>query len=92
MLILGKTLNIGRLYCPVEYLQEEPFFSLVDYRNNYFTSNDPNKAIEFYNGFENRDQLVHWMMERPRGVATIHEVEAGQRYHCCNNNRINKEV
>ena len=40
------------------------FFSLVDYRNNYFTSDDPNKIIEFYNGFENRDQLIQWMKDR----------------------------
>ena len=51
------------------------FFSLVDYRNNYFTSDDPNKIIEFYNGFENRDQLIQWMKERPKGVANIHEVD-----------------
>ena len=53
----------------------ELFFSLVDYRNNYFTSDDPNKIIEFYNGFENRDQLIQWMKERPNGIANIHEVE-----------------
>ena len=50
-------------------------FSLVDYRNNYFTSDDSNKIIEFYNGFENRDKLIQWMRERPKGVSTIHEVE-----------------
>ena len=70
-----KILNIGRLHCPVEYLKESLFFSLVDYRNNYFTSDDPNKVIEFYNSFENRDQLIQWMRERPKGVATINEVE-----------------
>ena len=74
-MISGKILNIGRLHCPIEYLQVELFFSLVDYRNNYFTSDDPNKIIEFYNGFENRDQLIQWMRERPNAVATIHEVE-----------------
>jgi hypothetical protein len=51
------------------------FFSLVDYRNNYFTSNEPERIIEFYNGFENRDQLIQWMKERPKGVANIHEVD-----------------
>ena len=53
----------------------ELFFSLVDYRNNYFTSNDPNKIIEFYNGFDNREELIQWMKERPKGVANIHEVD-----------------
>ena len=72
---LYKTLNISRLHCPIEYSHEELFFSLVDYRNNYFTSDDPNKIIEFYNSFENRDQLIHWMKERPKGTANIHEVE-----------------
>ena len=74
-MISGKILNIGSLHCTIEYLQEEPFLSLVDYRNNYFTSNNPNKIIEFYKGFENRDQLIQWMRERPKGVANIHEVD-----------------
>jgi hypothetical protein len=73
--ISDKTINISRLHCPIQYIKGELFFSLVDYRNNYFTSDDPNKIIEFYNGFENRDQLIQWMRERPKGVATIHEVE-----------------
>ena len=50
-------------------------FSLVDYRNNYFVSDDPNKIIEFYNSFENREQLIQWMRERPKGAAYIQEVE-----------------
>ena len=65
----------SRKKCPVTYSKVPLFFSLVDYRNNYFTSNDPNKIIEFYNDFENRDQLIQWMRERPKGVANIHEVE-----------------
>ena len=70
-----KTLSISCLHSPVRYSQEGLFFSLVDYRNNYFTSDDPNEIIEFYNGFENRDQLIRWMKERPKGVANVHEVE-----------------
>jgi hypothetical protein len=31
--------------------------------------------MEFYEGFENRDQLIQWMKERPKGVSYIHEVE-----------------
>jgi len=54
---------------------ERPFFTLVDYRNNYFTSNDPDKIIEFYNGFQNRDELMEWMRERPKGNCLIREVE-----------------
>ena len=74
MLTSGRALNINRLHCPTEYLMQELFFSLVDYHNNYFTSNDPNKIIEFYNSFQNRDQLIQWMKERPKGVANIYEV------------------
>jgi hypothetical protein len=74
-MILKKVLNISCLYCPVQYLQEGIFFSLIDYRNNYFTSDDPNKIIEFYSGFENREQLLQWMRERPKGVAKIHEID-----------------
>ena len=70
-----KILNISRLRCPIEFQYDELFFSLVDYRNNYFTSDDPYRIIEFYNGFENRDQLIWWMKERPRGIANIHEVD-----------------
>ena len=47
----------------------------MDYRNNYFTSDDSNKIIEFYNGFEDRDQLIQWMRERPKGVVNIREVD-----------------
>lgn len=64
----------SRLFCPMERNNVEMFYSLVDYRNSYFTSNDPKKIIEFYKGFENRDQLIQWMKERPKGVANIHEV------------------
>ncbi len=65
----------SRKKSPVKYSGIPLFFSLVDYRNNYFSSNDPNKIIEFYNGFENRDQLIQWMRERPKGVSNIHEVD-----------------
>ncbi len=67
--------NGSRLYCTIDKNEGELFFSLVDYRNNYFTSDNPDKIIEFYNGFENRDQLIQWMKERPKGTYTIHEVE-----------------
>lgn len=65
----------SKLHCPLEEVSDILFFSLVDYRNNYFTNNDPKKIIEFYNGFENRDQLIQWMRERPKGAHTIREVE-----------------
>ncbi|MEM0136682.1 MAG: hypothetical protein QXU18_15885 [Thermoplasmatales archaeon] len=65
----------SKLICPFNKDEIRIFFSLVDYRNNYFTSDDPEKIIEFYNSFENRDQLIQWMKERPKGRAKIIEVE-----------------
>ena len=72
------TVASSRKKCPVTYSEVPPFFSLVDYRNDYFISDDPNKIMEFYNGFENRDQLIQWMKERPNGVANIQEVEGNK--------------
>jgi len=65
----------GLLSCTLDKTVRSLFFSLVDYRNSLFMSNDPKKIIEFYDGFENRDQLIQWMKDRPKGVSYIHEVE-----------------
>ena len=65
----------SRKKCPITFSEVPQSLSLVDYRNNYFTSDDPNKIIEFYNGFETRDQLIQWMKERPKGVANVLEVD-----------------
>ena len=70
-----QNLRYNRLYCPPDEQTKGLFFSLVDYRNNYFTSNDPKNVLGFYDGFENRDQLIQWMRERPKGVHTIYEVD-----------------
>ena len=64
-----------RTECQSDLKQNTLSFTLIDYRNNYFMSNDPKKIIEFYNGFDNPEDLIQWMKERPKGVATIHEVE-----------------
>ena len=69
------TVASSRKKSPICNTENSLFFSLVDYRNNYFTSDYPKRIIEFYNGFENRDQLIQWMRERPKGVANIHEVD-----------------
>jgi len=72
----GQRTQNGRLRCSVADTNNAPlFFSIVDYRNNVFTSNDPKKTIEFYDGFHSRDELIEWMRERPKGVSYIHEVE-----------------
>ena len=71
---MGDNIMTSKLFCSLESQKEPIFFSLVDYRNNYFTSDDPNKILEFYKGFDNRGQLIQWMKERPSGVGTIHEI------------------
>lgn len=70
--------KVSKLKCDFSKLNQEMFFSLVDYRNNYFSSSDPEKIIEFYEGFENRDQLIKWMKERPKGISKIFEVEGNK--------------
>jgi len=47
----------------------------MDYRNNYFLSSDPKDIIHFYEGFENKEELIDWMKERPKGSCEIMEVE-----------------
>ena len=65
----------NKLKCRVDNNTAHLFFTLIDYRNNLFTSNNPSKIIEFYNGFESKEQLIGWMRERPKGANYIHEVE-----------------
>jgi len=67
--------STNKLICALQRNSPNLFFSLVDYRNNLFTSNDPKKIMEFYYGFDNRDQLIQWMRERPKGVSYIHEFD-----------------
>jgi hypothetical protein len=43
-------------------------------KNNYFISNDPKKIIEFYESFDDRDELIEWIKERPKGNCEIREV------------------
>ncbi len=71
----SEAITGNRLICE---LKEEPinlFFSLADYRNSYFTSNDQNKIMEFYEGVQDSEELIEWMRERPKGVSYVHEVE-----------------
>ena len=74
---MGKqsSLNGSRLYCFIQTYKDEIFFSLVDYRNSRFTSENPDKIIEYYDSFKNRNDLIEWMKERPKGVANIYEVD-----------------
>ena len=71
-LMISKTFQYNskpeksRLFCPLNRSMSELFLSLVDYRNNYFTSSNIKKIIEFYSSFKNRDQLIQWMRETKR--------------------------
>ena len=65
----------SRLVCPIANDSKGVFFSLVDYRNSYFTSDNPDKIVEFYNSFKDREELIEWMKERPKGTANIYEVD-----------------
>ena len=65
----------SRLMCPSTNASKDVFLSLVDYYNSRFTSEDPEKVVEFYNGLTNADGLIEWMKERPKGVANIYEVD-----------------
>jgi hypothetical protein len=50
------------LSCPIQK-EMEIFFTLMDYRNNLFTSNDPIDLYRFYNSFEDKESLIEWMKE-----------------------------
>lgn len=75
IMIINNTTTIGRLRCNIEELESDLFFSLTDYLNNYFISNNPEKILEFYNDFDTREQLIEWMKQRPKGAHYIREVE-----------------
>jgi len=70
--------STSKLRCAVQWDLPNLFFSLVDYRNNLFTSNDPKKIMEFYDSFENCDWFIEWMKERPKGASYIYEVEGNK--------------
>ena len=59
----------------VEAKEKPLFFSLMDYLNNYFTSNDPKKISEFYNFFSDKSHLIDWMRQRPKGVSNTYEID-----------------
>ena len=48
-------------------------FSLLDYRNNMYNSNNIDRIYEFYESFPNTESLIKWMKERPHGKTTIYE-------------------
>ncbi len=72
---MNEVKPMSRLKCPLILDSRDIFYSLVDYRNSRFTSENSDKIIEFYDSFKNRDDLIEWMKERPKDVANIHEVD-----------------
>ena len=65
----------NRKNCKLEYKSYTPFFSLVDFKNNLIMSNDRVKIERFYDSFENANELVNWMKERPKGRVSVHEID-----------------
>jgi len=68
----NNEISSNLLQCPRDN-NEKISFTLMDYLNNLFTSKDPKDVLRFYNYFENRDQLIKWMMKRPKGNYRIAE-------------------
>ena len=54
------------------------FFSLVDYHNNHFVSGNLDRILEFYDSFSNKDALISWMRERPKGNYAIREFKGNR--------------
>ena len=52
--------------------------SLSEYRNRLFMSNNPSILLKFYSGFDNGEEIIQWMRERPKGAAYIHEFEGNK--------------
>jgi len=69
---LESIIKMSKLKCTLDKDNQSLFFNLVDYRNNLFTSNDPKKIMEFYDGFNNRYQLIEWMKE---SLCDNHEIK-----------------
>lgn len=75
--ILGNRMIIksSKRICRLEAVEKPLFFSLMEYLNNYFTSNDLEKITTFYNFFPDKYKLIEWMIQRPKGVTNISEIE-----------------
>ncbi|MEM3193000.1 MAG: hypothetical protein QXU98_01460 [Candidatus Parvarchaeota archaeon] len=54
------------------------FFSTTWCRDRLFTSDNADDIMKFYDAFSNRDELIQWMKERPKGRAEIIEVEGNK--------------
>ncbi|MEM0135392.1 MAG: hypothetical protein QXU18_09255 [Thermoplasmatales archaeon] len=66
--------GISKKRCQLNNVDPDLTFSLIDYRNNYYLSSDINEIIEFYESFQDKNQLQEWMRNRPKGASYLHEV------------------
>ena len=64
----------SRLYSKLEK-STNLFFSLSTYHNNYLVSENIQNVISFYEQFKNSNDLIHWMSNRPRGIARLYEID-----------------
>ena len=53
----------------------DPFLSTTWCRDRLFTSEDHGSILRFYDTFRSRDDIIEWMIERPKGRTEIIEVE-----------------
>ena len=62
---MSEVKPMSGLKCPLILDSKDVSYSLVDYRNSYFTSENPDKIIDFYDSFKNREDLIEWLKEKP---------------------------
>ena len=48
---------------------------ILAYASKHHISENPDKILEFYEGFDNRSSLIQWMKERPTGVSRVYEID-----------------
>ncbi|MCL4326550.1 MAG: hypothetical protein M1481_07030 [Candidatus Thermoplasmatota archaeon] len=75
---MNRIIYRSKLKSPLTKDFDKHLFSLADYYNSLFTSNDPKKIMEFYNHFKTNEELIEWMKDRPKGVSYIHEVDGNK--------------
>jgi hypothetical protein len=56
----------------------EQFETRNEQLNELFISDSIEEIMEFYSNFQNIEQLIQWMRERPRGRAEIYEIEGNE--------------
>ncbi|MCL5873730.1 MAG: hypothetical protein M1161_00075 [Candidatus Thermoplasmatota archaeon] len=72
---MEKSIGNTGLRCPITSEHHDFFISLMDYRNKFYTSDQPEEVAKFYEDFDSLEELEEWRRERPRGIPYLHEVE-----------------